>query len=172
MHPRRDMDISLFIEPQTGVILQALQLIQVNAIVSRNPYFPELAHLRNLTYLPVGYINTSIYVSDSVARTLITTLFIPQMSISVAGSIMVTGSLLTILVISGMMFANHCRSFPVSVGPRTEENSPLIVECPDNPPLEREQNIQSSNDELFSSKQDPATQTAPGEEGNDEAAHV
>ncbi|VUZ48737.1 unnamed protein product [Hymenolepis diminuta] len=172
MHPRRDMDISLFIEPQTGVILQALQLIQVNAIVFPNPYFPEFAHLRNLTYLPVGYINTSIYVSDSVARTLITTLFIPQMSISVAGSIMVTGSLLTILVISGMMFANHCRSFPVSAGPRTEENSPLIVECPDDPSLEREQNIQSSNDELFSSKQDPATQTAPGEEGNDEVVHV
>uniref|UniRef100_A0A0R3TIG7 SSD domain-containing protein n=1 Tax=Rodentolepis nana TaxID=102285 RepID=A0A0R3TIG7_RODNA len=105
MHPRSDMDISLFIEPQTGIVLQALQLIQINAIVARNKNFNELAKLRNLTYLPLGYINTSIFVSDSVARTLITTLFIPQMSISVVGSIMVTGSLLTILVISGIMFA-------------------------------------------------------------------
>nr|CDS32543.1 lysosome membrane protein 2 [Hymenolepis microstoma] len=172
MHPRSDMDISLFIEPQTGVVLQALQLIQINAVVTRNRNFEELANLRNLTYLPLGYINTSIYVSDSVARTLVTTLFIPQMSISVVGSIMVTGSLLTIFVISGIMFASRCRSFQVSFGPRTEENSPLIVECPEESSSERELNSQPSNGNSLSAQVDPATLIAPGEKGNGEALRV
>ncbi|KAL5964775.1 Platelet glycoprotein 4 [Taenia solium] len=132
MHPRDDMDISLYIEPQTGVILQALQLIQVNVIIQNNPYFSELAHLKNVTYLPFGYINTSIYVSESVAHTLMSALIVPQMSISVAASLIITGALVSLVVNGGMLIYRHCRSSQTSDG--TEENAPLLVECPPDSP--------------------------------------
>lgn len=161
MHPRSDMDISLFIEPQTGAILQAFQLIQVNAIVSREPNFPEMANLSPITYLPIGYINTSIYVSESVAHTLISNLIIPQMSISVTASLMITGSLVSILAVIGMILANRCNSMPMSGSRRTEENTPLIVECPTNPITAHEQNILPISDELFPSEPDSAIRIAP-----------
>lgn len=102
-------------------------------------------------------------MSDSEARTLITTVFIPQLSISVVGSIMVTGRLLTILVIIGIMFARRCRSFQVSFGPGTEENSPLIVECPEDSSPEIEVNSQPPNDNSLCPQIDPASLIAHGE---------
>nr|CDS17369.1 lysosome membrane protein 2 [Echinococcus granulosus] len=132
MHPRDDMDISLYIEPQTGVILQALQLIQINAIVQSNPHLSELAHLKNVTYLPIAYINTSIYVSESVVRTLMSTLIVPQMSIRVAASLVVISALVSLVVNGGMLIYRHCHPSQISDG--TQENAPLIVQCPSDSP--------------------------------------
>ncbi|KAL5110725.1 Platelet glycoprotein 4 [Taenia crassiceps] len=128
MHPRDDMDISLYIEPQTGVILQALQLIQINAIVQHNPFFSELVRLKNVTYLPIGYINTSIYVSESVAHILLSTLIIPQMSISVAASLIIIGALVSLVVNGVILTYRQCRPSQTSGG---TESDPLIVEYPD-----------------------------------------
>uniref|UniRef100_A0A5K3EMP5 Scavenger receptor class B member 1 n=1 Tax=Mesocestoides corti TaxID=53468 RepID=A0A5K3EMP5_MESCO len=127
MHPRDDMDISLYIEPQTGVILQALQLIQANAIIYQNPNFPQLAHLKDVTYLPIGYSNTSIYVNEAVFQTLMSTLIIPQLSVKIAAWLMVSAGLVSLAVTLSMHFWTRQKTLVVDGG---NESTPLLVECP------------------------------------------
>ncbi|VDM16502.1 unnamed protein product [Hydatigera taeniaeformis] len=152
MDPREDMDISLYIEPQTGVILQALQMVQINAIIKQNSFFTELAHLKKVTYLPIGYINTSIYVSESVAHTLMSTLIVPQMSISVAASLIITGALVSLVVNSGLLIYHRCHSSQISDG--TEENAPLIVECPPDHPSPDDPQASTIDSSLISFEND------------------
>lgn len=134
MNPSDDMDISLFIEPQTGVILQAFQLIQINTVVRRNPNFRELAHLRNITYLPISYINSSTFVSESVANSIMSTLIVPQMSITVAASLMITASLVSLIVIVSLLIYRRCSVTQHTSEAGREENAPLIVECASDSP--------------------------------------
>lgn len=160
------MDISLYIEPQTGVILQALQLIQINAMVQHNQYFSELVHLKNVTYLPIGYINTSIYVSESVAHTLMSTLIVPQMSISVAASLIITGALVSLVVNVGMLIHRHCRPSQASDG--TEENAPLIVDCPPDSPSPEDLQISTAESPPTPFERNLTSQAV----GEGEAQHV
>lgn len=154
MRPRDDMDISLYIEPQTGVILQALQMVQVNAMVHSNPNFPELANLQPEVFLPVGYINTSIYVDSEVAKTLIGTLLLPEMSAAVAAWLLVTASSISLLVLLIQSCARRwCRQA-------------LVVQIDDKNPLLREEDPQTSGMEQ------EIEEEPPGPRGRVELASV
>ncbi len=128
------MDISLYIEPQTGVILQALQMVQVNAMMHQNSHFPELAHLKDI-FLPVGYINTSIFVDAGVANTLISTLFIPKMTASVAGWLLISAGSVCVVVLLVRCIASRQRPTVVEINERTplisgREPTPSVSEAP------------------------------------------
>ena len=168
MNPSDDMDISLFIEPQTGVILQALQLIQINVMVRRNPNFPELARLKNVTFLPIGYINTSIYVSESVAHTLMSTLIVPQMSIAVSASLMIAGALVSLIAATALFIHQRCFGTRRASGARGEENAPLIAECvPD-----AIETLDTEASPADSTPSEQNTMQAVGSEGDNEVGPV
>ncbi|VDK54680.1 unnamed protein product [Dibothriocephalus latus] len=78
MAPTEDMTIKLHVEPQTGVIMQAQKMIQVNAVIRQDKHFRWLAKVRD-TFLPVVYLNGTTTVSEEVATRLKHSLLWPQL---------------------------------------------------------------------------------------------
>lgn len=96
----------LTIEPQTGIVLQAQKMLQINGVLRRNAYFTALRHLRqDVIFLPVGYINESFLLPDRLAEELWRKLVEPAFYARVTSvCLIVVSSLSLFLLFSAFIF--------------------------------------------------------------------
>ncbi|VDL97156.1 unnamed protein product [Schistocephalus solidus] len=97
MAPTEDMTIKVHVEPQTGVVMQAQKMIQVNAVIRRDERFRWLAKVRD-TVLPVVYLNGTTTVSEEVALHLKQSLLWPQVIFNTLSAFLILGGSVGLLI--------------------------------------------------------------------------
>nr|VZI48030.1 unnamed protein product [Spirometra erinaceieuropaei] len=95
--PTEDMTIKLHVEPQTGVVLQAQKMIQINAVIRRDKRFRWLAKVRD-TILPVVYLNGTTTVSEEVSMRLKKSLLWPQLVVNTLSAVLIVGGSVGLLI--------------------------------------------------------------------------